>query len=196
MAMQEEPSISLQAKGNVEITANRSQAFVVLALVACIAMLFVGCFFIYLENKYFWIPFVAASFLFFAAVTLAILTHKNIDMVGAQPTSIEIQPNLLRFSADPKANFNINQFTALVTIANNMHALPVADGIVDANLNPILNSSTQANLIVENANKEAKNACDDIFKNARELSTPPLNAEMIINVEDRVLEDFIAQEVI
>jgi hypothetical protein len=195
MTKKNDPTMPLSASAAVNVTAKKSQSLIVIFGVTVAILCFIGCFLLYVNHPLFWFPFVPAGIILTVCTLLALLTHKNTDLAGAQATVIESGgPGGFKIMADPRVDVASKNIIPLITVLANMHTLPQASGLVDKNLNPIPDTEQEAIKIVESINSDAQVACSDAMRNMASLpASEPLSAP-VITISESAISHLVPQE--
>jgi hypothetical protein len=152
---------------NTALKPERSQVFVIALAVAMMICFGVSFYFMWLGQPLWWVPFISAWIFTFLACGAWFLSHKNVDLHGATPTTVAITPDGgISLTADPRLLFSEQ---GKVAVADIIHAvtyrqpLPAPAGIVDESGVPIPDSATEAAHAVDAINAEVTRAKNEVF---------------------------------
>lgn len=154
-----QPPLTPEFKTTVTLAPERSQVYVIGALVVSAACLLTSFAFVWYKHDMYWIPLLVGLAFAAASGYAWHKSHSNSDLNGGTPTTISASGDTVHLTTDTRAlnsNESVHALEMLISVLCNRVQLPEPDGIIDAGGNPIPDSKALALELVRQANEEAE----------------------------------------
>lgn len=171
---------------DLKVVSTKSQVVLVLLVLIASASYIIGFAFLWFDKVGSWVPILLGSIIFIFVFVAWFRAQNDTDLENARPTSLT-DSNGNTVSTDVRSLKSpelIQILNKLFCVGANREPLPLPDGMVDKNGQPISNSSVEAGNIVNTANSEAMVLAQTI-ENAIGAKAP-----QVINIEEMMSQPY------
>ncbi|ETK15691.1 hypothetical protein H096_26728 [Pseudomonas sp. FH1] len=160
-------NVSGSVEAKIKVSPLRSQIQVFVYAIAAIVFASLGCFFLWHEKVFWWVPFLVSVIFLVVGLICFFVSYKSTEMYNAVPTEVIVTNQHVKISADPRIPQHREFFQSIASVftaLSNQKPLPQPDALVDELGNVLPGTEKQARASVDEANRQASNLVKDTLR--------------------------------